>query len=177
MLQLVSPAIAGFGNVPPDTLEVYAKRLPFYQKAVKHSPLRAGHTFSITCPRRSHVSASGRQLDPILQHGGTFELELVRSLLPPDRTESIMSSAVWLAEVSRVDGTLVPSPPSVVVKLIQPSQLPYPENVSFHVQLWKRTTSPDWLARNESAGYDRLYALQGTVIPYFFGKHIVSPAP
>ena len=38
---------------------------------------------------------------------------------------------------------------------------------------WRGYQSPDWLARSEAAGYDRLQELQGTVLPYFFGKSIV----
>lgn len=171
MLPLVPHSATSFKFVDPHVLSDYAERLPLYQKAAKHSPLRAGYKFPITCPSRSHPL--GRELDPVLQSGGTLELELVHSVMPPHRVQSNRSSAVWLAKVVTADGTVTPTTPSVVVKLLQPSQLPYPQASTFNMEPWRRSTSPDWLARSESAGYDRLCGLQGTVIPYFFGKHIV----
>ena len=85
-----------------------------------------------------------------------------------------MSSDVWLANVI-TDGDVSAS--LVVVKFIQPSQMASASATEFFGSVperWAEHTSPDYLARREAAGYDRLYDLQGSVIPYFFGKDIVS---
>lgn len=84
-----------------------------------------------------------------------------------------MSSAVWLARVCSPDDQKSEEVARVVVKFIQPSRLHYPllfEYENDPTYSWDDYTTPDFFARHEAAGYDRLQELQGTVLPYFFGK-------
>ena len=177
MIPLVSPSTCGYDAFSAEQYAGYIQRLGHFDEVAERSPLVAGFDFSIDGPRRS--DAIGRPLHPALQCGGLLNLKLVRSLVPLSKTRSNMSSAVWLAQVTSLHTKDIPGPPLVVVKFIQPSQLPYskssnPKHWGWDRVTWHRLHSPDWLARNESAGYDRLGDLLGTVIPYFFGKHVVG---
>lgn len=177
MIPLVSPSNFGYAAFDPKLFPDYPRRLAYFDDLHERFPLVAGYRISIDCPSR--FSSTGRSLHPSLARGGRLNLDLVRPLVPPTKTRSNMSSAVWLAQASSLDTQDALPPPLVVVKFIQPSQLPYskssnPKHWGWDRVTWQRLHSPDWLARNESAGYDRLSDLQGTVIPYFFGKHIVG---
>lgn len=173
MIPLVSQSVCGYENPDAEVLHDYAKRLLHFSKLAKTSNLEAGFELKIvSSPLRRNPR--GRPLHSALRNGGVMVLNLARSLLPPRKTSN-MSSAVWLATILALNGAVIPGlPPSVVVKFIQPSQLESPYSFK-NPQLddWENFLSPDWLARNEAAGYDRLNDLQGTIIPYFFGKYIV----
>ena len=177
MISLVSPDQCGYAAFDPELFPDYRHRLAYFNDLHERFPLVAGYSISIDCP--NNLTSTGRPLHPTLRRGGRLNLDLLRSLVPLSRTRSTMSSAVWLAQVASQHNKDTASPPLVVVKFIQPSQLPHskslkPEDWDWDNVTWERLHSPDWLARNESAGYDRLSDLQGTVIPYFFGKHIVG---
>ena len=62
--------------------------------------------------------------------------------------------------------------PLIVIKFIQQSQIPFPAGDD--LESWRTFHSPESLARNEAASYDRLNSLQGDVIPLFYGKALVS---
>lgn len=180
MLYLSPPHRPNF-NTRTDAGRAAAQRLASnltrYKSLAGDQPLCSGFTFLFN-PSLPRGTGSGRPLSALLLQPGPWTLTLDRPL--KDRPSSL-SSGIWTARVGLLDDSheldLDPRP-VVVVKFIQPSLLPHPEQEEeglFPFSDWRdKYESADWTARLESASYDRLDALQGTTIPYFFGKDIVS---
>ena len=170
-----------------EALKEYIQRLEHYEITCLSAPLATGYEFSFEASAPGlPTTEKHRPLPPVLSTGGPLRLRLVRLLRPSKNrsSRSRMSSGVWLAHVvpqapQASDSPDSPSPISVVIKVLQPSQMRHPSETTGDCEdnmlicNWKDYQSPDWLARNESAGYDFLTELQGTVLPYFFGKAIV----
>ena len=154
----------------------FASNLTRYKSLADDKPLSSGFRFLFSSSLPGSTG-SGRPLSTLLLQPGTWSLTLERPL--KDRPSSL-SSGIWTARVGLLDHSheLDCDPrPVVVVKFIQPSLLPHPEYEEgelFPFSDWRdKYESPDWTARLGSASYDRLDPLQGTTIPYFFGKDIV----
>lgn len=110
-----------------------------------------------------------RPLPSFANEGTDFRIQLTTHIVPwkRDNKSHISSTEVWHALLSPrgIQGLEVP-PMKVVVKFLQPSLL--------YLPLGSGSTNADYQARREAAGYDLLLPLQGSAIPYFFGKYIVS---
>ena len=179
MFPLVSPDVSRINLLAPggpEALVWYSRRLHHFENLVKETPLCQDYAFRFRWqpPSPPTASESRRFLDPHYAQPRDVELILERSLV---KRASRMSSAVWLARIGSPGDSPAVDAPRVVVKFIQPSQLPHPlltEFISESSNIWDMYETPDFIARREAAGYDRLRDLQGTVIPYFFGKDIVS---
>ena len=170
-------------------LKDYIHRLESYDLASICAPLVPGYTFSFeaSVPGLPYTRQH-RALPPALRAGGPLHLRLIRTLISTAKSDTqISNSGMWLAQVVLPDAEDEAEPTTgsvdvllVAVKILQPSQMHFPAATTDHcsdrelLSDWQDYESPDWLARNEAAGYDRLNKLQGTTLPYFFGKAIVS---
>ena len=188
-MYLIPPA---FPTFPYDddgfeALKDYIQRLEQCEITCLSAPLATGYEFSFDASAPGlPTTEKHRPLPPVLSTGGPLRLRLVRLLRPSKNrsSRSRMSSGVWLAHVvsegtQDSDSTDSPSPVSVAVKILQPSQMPFPSDTLGDCEdymlpyYWREYQTPDWIARSEAAGYDLLAELQGIVLPYFFGKAIV----
>lgn len=143
--------------------------------------IRTGATFAFPAYYgHEHITSQSdpdferRALPSFATQGTYFQVRLTTPIQEWDPTDPDRrtSSEVWhglllsVNSLSKVDQVDTPGAPTlkVVVKFFQPSLLPYPLTLGWN---------PDHLARMEAAGYDCFKSLQGSVIPYFFGKHTV----
>lgn len=164
-----------------EALKNWIQRLENYEITSQSAPLASGYEFSFDASAPGlPTTDKHRPLPPVLSTGGPLRLRLVRLLRPSKNrsARSRMPSGVWLAHVVS-EAAEVPAPPiSVVVKILQPSQMPHPKVTlgdceDYMLPYYWRDYAPDLRARDEAAGYDFLPEFQGTVLPYFFGKAIV----
>jgi len=96
---------------------------------------------------------------------------------------------VYRCQITSIDDAplLIPSP-SLCLKLLddrfQPLKGPNLEEESEaeafglldeHLPRWfDRVVSAEWYALNEASGYDKLRAVQGSIVPWFYGTHQVN---
>lgn len=156
------------------------------QLGVSTSPIEGGAVFHVPAyysgntnllSSLSQPDNLGRPLPSFATTSSRFRVELTASITPWDRdaADHVSSSEVWHGLLSSGDSPSIDkvgtqgntSTMNVIVKFLQPSLLYLPDDPT-------ESTNADHQARNEAAGYDHLERLQGSVIPYFFGKHIVS---
>lgn len=139
-------------------------------------PVKPGMAFNISSFSPTLSSCPPEPARPLPDWFGRcniYRVQLHQCLRTHDSFNDLESYEVW-------KGSLTPSPdyytaPSadswppipVAVRLVQPSM--------FHSPTSTHQLDPDQLARSKAATYDLLKDLQGTVIPYFFGKRPVSP--
>lgn len=160
----------------PSALRWYLRRVYHFKPLGEQIRLCMGHSLTFRWQPPTQISTTAkRPLPSAYTKAREVELILERALVP-HATE--MSSEVWLAKVELPGDARSEDLPRVVVKFLQPSQMQEaPENELIEAapsEYWDKHTFPDVIARREAASYDRLQELQGDVIPYFFGKDIVS---
>lgn len=171
---------------PPGPVELptalYHKYIGLQRATALSKPISVGNTFEFTPspsgqPREeSNVSAGKRPLAQYLKDRLPFQVSLSRPLA----TSSVANqrrTEVWVADARSLK-SLQQSPPrstpgvdtsTVVVKFFQRSLMH--RVFSSHPGSWDNA---DQFPRNEAAAYEILEDLQGSSIPYFFGKQMVS---
>lgn len=126
--------------------------------------------FSDAYGSQPRVDEAKRPLPTFVTTSPYFRVQLASPIVRwrSDPESDRLSSEVWRGLMSPRQSLLGTNTPTmkVVVKFLQPSL--------FYLPLHPWSTNPDHQARKEAGGYDHLVSLQGSVIPYFFGKHIVS---
>lgn len=160
-----------------DALLWYMRRLYHFGAIVSEPLIHSQFSFEFRWRPPTQLSTTKplRALHPSFTTSTQMHLRLRRPLVSHDLT---MSSGVWLASTSSDGHVQSPDVPLVVVKFIQPSLMDCPSLEEMPDSEapgdWDQHVSPDYLARREAAAYDLLQDLQGSVIPYFFGKDLVS---
>lgn len=160
----------------PAALLWYLRRIYHFRPLGQQNYLDIGHALAFQWQPPIEISATAkRPLPCAFTKRRDVQLILERALVP---CASLMSSEVWLARVELPGGDKSEGLPRVVVKFLQPSQMREAPPSEFigtgPSDRWDHHDFPDMIARREAASYDRLHELQGDVIPYFFGKDIVS---
>lgn len=160
------------------TSELLRKRA----KALKN-PVENGMSFnllysppSLSSPPLGPLPTTVRSLPTWFGKYRVYRVELQLRLRPYDySTHSTHISEIWKARLTPalIYNTIEPdeaedpcTPTSVIVKLVQPSMIPFPTRLD-------DIPDVDQMARSEAAAYDLLSDLQGTSMPYFFGKQPV----
>ncbi|KAK0442499.1 uncharacterized protein EV420DRAFT_1578291 [Desarmillaria tabescens] len=156
---------------PPYTIDWYDGYLPMFplefdssdrDKVLEHcdmlkrlrrqaylNPVHPGLPFEAVFPaRQASHSPDHRPLPPFVLKGGRFRLVL------------------WVADVKEIEGS--ESLGRVVLKLFQDSLMPLPELFNNGAIQYM---SPRELAGVEDLVYNALEGIQGTVIPYYYGKY------
>ena len=161
----------------PSALRWYLRRVYHFKPLGEKIRVGMGHSMAFRWQPPTQISATARRpLPTAFTKPREVQLILERALAP---RASQMSSEVWLARVEVPGDAGFEDLPRVVVKFLQPSQMMQEAHANEIIEAgpsdhWDHYTFPDAIARREAASYDRLHQLQGDVIPYFFGKDIVS---
>lgn len=155
----------------------YIQRLKRHRNAMLRDPLPIDWSFEVELASASQIGEQRRKMPGFATRGGRYRLTLdtpLQRYRPPGlgRGWSVQWSQVWTATVEAVDDTTTTSgidPERVVLKIIQPSLLPFPEERS--PTPFSFTVFSSVLAKRENLAYvHNLRDLQGTVIPHYFGK-------
>lgn len=175
---IVSPASITAPATTALQREAYVDVMADKREAALVNPIRHGMMFHLaaSCSTLSSPSPKpARQLPSWFGEYDTYQINLQSRLRVHDPRVESRSSEVW-------DGLMVPvtdpglpevdnaavgiTPIRVAVKFFQPSLFISAFNTV-------PIPNPDQEARLEAATYDILRELQGTFIPYFFGKQPV----
>lgn len=156
----------------------YAEGLREAREVAMNTPLALGFEFDWQFPTMSHPESYQRPLSPLLTSGRTLRCTLLE---PIAQAEPDHNAQIWRARVISSLSTSTPATESdFVLKIIQPSMLPYPET-PHRVRIDRLMAVydfPEQIARNEAMVYEALKELQGDTIPFFFGinkaRHLSS---
>ena len=150
-------------------IDVFSDRLDAYKRASFDSPLQSNHALIVTNYIRSYhdpPSPGTRELPPLIQQGtGHFFTMPQLVLKTPLQVGKKKWSQVWTGIMTSKDLPHVPPAP-VAIKLFQESFFP---GVPYLGAFLGRLQYAEWfpgarLAANEAYAYDRMRAIQGTVI-------------
>ncbi|SJL11204.1 uncharacterized protein ARMOST_14607 [Armillaria ostoyae] len=163
-----STATVDLNNVT--ALKAYYKLLVGRRRAAAGNPLHKGWTFVVELPPHpAIVNNHCRPLPPYAHNGGTYKLVLVDAPLPFQHDKQY--SQVWVADVHALDFQKEKLG-RVIMKIIQPSLICLPDP-DWHLEV-QDYVRPWTLWRTEDEAYQELQSLEGSTVPFYFGKQAVT---
>ena len=108
-----------------------------------------------------------------LQHSKSFQVDILDIVYAGTAVRGI--STVYTCHITAIDDVPVHNCPTLCLKLFDDRFQPLDPDLDEAIPRWfDYVTCAERLAVNEAAAYDKLRAVQGTVIPWFYGNHQVN---
>ena len=108
-----------------------------------------------------------------LQRSKSFQVDILDVVYPGTAVRGI--STVYTCHITAIDGVPLRKCPTLCLKLFDDRFQPLDPDLDEAIPRWfDFVRCAERLAVNEAAAYDKLRAVQGTVIPWFYGNHQVN---
>ncbi len=165
---------------PRDTLRAATHNPGMITPPETVCPVHPYDSSELSSPTMKHLQSVQRDsplemagLADALQNSKSFQVDILDVVYPGTASGGI--STVYTCHITAIDGVPVRKCPTLCLKLFDDRFQPLDPDIDEAVPRWfYYVKCAERLAVTEAAAYDKLRAVQGTVIPWFYGNHQVN---